>query len=320
MLDLFITHYREPWSICEKGFQMLRLQREVDWSQVRVVLVHDGTEEFPAEYFAGYPFIVYQYSIPHRGIAGARNWCLQHSDAEWIRWHDCDDMFYGVYALRDILNVLPKAENCDLLWFDIFIEDTINGKNAMLTERNPVFIHNKLFRRQFLVDHRVDFNEGLTWCEDSAFLAVMEMEIDHKRIGRIRAKTPIYMYIARDGSLCNRPEIRFKNLQSFFMRHCYVANEFLLRGYEDPYNTMCFRVMADSYYTLCRAPGITEDKSEHEARVFAWYRAHRSAVNACTPERAKEVMAAVNRENFDGGLITEQQVRDWIADHETEAG
>lgn len=316
MLDLFITHWTEPWEVGEKGFQMLRLQRGVDWSQVRITLVHDGTDAFPAEYFAGFPFAVNQACIPHGGIARARNWCIDHSDAEWIRWHDFDDMLYGVYALRDMLNVLNRAGKFDLLWFDMFMEDNIHMRNAMLTERNPVFIHNKLFRRSFLIDHDIRFKEDLTWCEDSAFLAIVEMEIDHQRIGKIHAKTPIYMYIARDGSLCNRPEIRFKNLQSFFTRHCYVADEFLKRGLIDPYNTMCVRIMADSYYTLRRAPGITEDKSEHEARVWAWFDKHRDAFYACRPEMINDVMRAVNNEDFDGGFISYQNVIQWIQEHE----
>ncbi len=47
LLDLFITHYNESWEVCRPGFQMLRNQRCVDWKQVKVTVVHDGTKCFP---------------------------------------------------------------------------------------------------------------------------------------------------------------------------------------------------------------------------------------------------------------------------------
>lgn len=313
MLDLFITHYKEPWEIGAGGFRMLACQHIVDWSQIRVTLVHDGTECFPEKYFEEFPFTVNQVSIPHGGIAAARNWCIDHSEAEWIKWNDFDDTFYSVHALRDIMNVLP-ADNFDLLWFDLMVED--GKKLYKRTDRDPVFVHNKLMRRQFLIDHKIRFNEDLIWCEDSAFLAIIEMEIDHLRIGKIKTQTPIYLYICRNGSLSNRPEIKFANLQSFFQRHTYVADEFLKRDLIDQYNTMCVRVMADSFYTLCKAPGITEDKSQHEKKVWAWYDQHRGPFWKCTPEMFRMVLKAVNNECFDGGEITEEEFMNWIRSHE----
>ena len=313
LLDLYITHYNEPWEVGRKGFQMLACQRLVDWNQVRITLVHDGVEKFPDEYFADYPFTVNQVVIPHGGIAAARNWCIENSEATWIKWDDFDDTFVDTYSLHHIMNVLDN-NSYDLLWFDLMFED--HGNIHLRTERNPVFIHDKVFRRKFLIDNNIRYNTELTWCEDSAFMAIIEMEIDHQRIGKIKSSIPIYLYIVRDGSLCNRPEIRFANLQSFFKRHCYVANEFLKRGLIDQYNTMCVRIMADSYYTLHKAPNIDEDKSEHEARVWKWHDEHREPFHACRPEMIKMVIEAVNKECFDGGEITWQAVYGWIKKHE----
>lgn len=294
-------------------FQMLACQQVVDWSNIRVTLVHDGTECFPAECLVGMPFTVKQVTIPHCGIAGVRNWCIKHSNAEWIKFCDFDDSFFTAFSLEHIMNVLGN-DSFDMLWFDLLCVD--GKKTHIRTERNPVFIHDKVFRRQFLLDHHILFNEELIWCEDSAFLAVVEMEIDHQRIGKIKCDYPIYLYIVRQGSLCNRPEIKFANLQSFFKRHTYVADEFLKRNLMDQYYTMCVRVMCDSYYTLNLAPGITEDKTEHENRVWAWFDEHKEPFYKCRPEMIDMVISAVNNECFDGGEITWQAVYGWIKKHE----
>ena len=313
LLDLFITHWTETWEVGKNGFGMLSLQRAVDWSQIRITLVHDGTEPFPEEYFEGMPFKVNQVSIPHGGIAKARNWCIDHSEATWIKWCDFDDMFAGVYSVQQIMNVLNN-DQFDLLWFDLLCDD--HGKVINRTERNPVFVHDKVFRRNFLLEKGIRFKEDLIWCEDSAFLALIEMDIDHQRIGKIKAQAPIYLYIVRDGSLCNRPEIKFANLKSFFKRHCYVAEEFKKRGLTAQYNTMCVRTMADSYYTLVKAPDIEEDKTEFAAEVWKWYEDHREAIGDCTKPDFDLVMRAVNRERFDGGEITGEEFIEWIRKHE----
>lgn len=313
LMDLFITHWTEPWEVGKAGFEILSLQRAVDWTQIRITLVHDGTEVFPADYFAGFPFTVHQVSVPHGGIAAARNWCIDHSEADWIKWNDFDDMFAGVYSLRNIMSVLDN-DRFDMLWFDLLHDD--HGKVFRRTERNPVFVHDKVFRREFLLKKNIRFNEKLTWCEDSAFLAMVEMDIDHQRIGKIKADAPIYLYIVRDGSLCNRPEIKFANLKSFFLRHCYVADEMLKRGLIASYNTMCVRVMADSYYTLEKATDIPEDKSEFAAEVWAWYEKHKDAIGDCTRPDFERVIAAVNRERFDSGGITGEEFISWIRNHE----
>ena len=167
---------------------MLSCQRLVNWNDIRITLVHDGSLPFPDECFSGFPFKVNQFSIPHGGIAKARNWCIEHSTSKWIKWCDFDDTFNNIYSLHDMMNVL-ESDNFDLLWFDLMYED--HGKRIVRDERNPVFVHDKVFRRDFLIKHNIRFCEALTWCEDSAFMAVIEMDIDHNRIGKIICKNPI---------------------------------------------------------------------------------------------------------------------------------
>lgn len=309
LLDLYITHWNEPWDVCRAGFEMLRNQRCVDWDQVRVTVVHDGTPVFPEKYFRGYPFRVRQESIQHRGIAGVRNWCLDDAQAEWIKMNDCDDFFTGAYSLKSLMEGLKQAgDRFDLMWFPVYAE--MEGRRYIKEERDPVVLHGKAFRTAFIREKGLRFQEDLTWCEDSAFLALMEMEIDVKRIGKITADCPMYTWIHRIGSLCNRPEIKFQNLQSFFRRHCYVAEEFRKRGLTDEYCTMVARIACDSYYTL-QVADVKEDRSEHEKRVWDYLKAHREQLLKCRKKAFDEVVEATNREN-DNCQITGEEVKTWL--------
>ena len=42
-LDLIVTHYREPWEVGKQLFDMIAMQREVDFRDISVILVNDGT-------------------------------------------------------------------------------------------------------------------------------------------------------------------------------------------------------------------------------------------------------------------------------------
>ena len=307
LLDLFITHWTEPWEIGDTGMEMIRLQRCVDWSEIRVTLVHDGSEPFPYSAFENFPCEIRQVCLPHGGIAAARNWCIDNSMAEWIKWNDFDDAFSSVYSLRSIMDSLRKGQNFDLLWFDVYAE--ANGARYKKDERDPVVLHGKVFRRTFLQERGIRFKEDLTWCEDSAMLAIVEMEIDHSRIGKIVTDAPIYAWICREGSLCNRPEIKFDNLKSFFARHCYVQEEFKKRNLINEYHAMTARVLADSLYTL-RYAGLTEDTSEHERQVYEYYRVHRKELTKLTKKLFMDILNAVNLENKCS--ITREEFTEWL--------
>lgn len=309
MLDIYINHWTEDWSIGEKAFRMLALQRGCDWSRIRVTVVHDGSERFPDSYFDGLPFEVRQVQLIHGGIARARNWCIDDGDGEWIKWCDWDDMFAGVYALRDLTHALEIGQKYDLLWFDLMFE-LMDGRVIRKNSYDPVVVHGKAFRRSFLRKAGLRFPEFLTWCEDSAMLATLEMEIDPQRKGYIRTDTPIYSYIARQGSLCNRPEIFYENRKSFFRRHRYVQDQMEKHGMEREACMMTARTLADSMYTLELA-GITEDMSEFRERVRRYYRARRGDLARITAGEMRGILEAVNLEN-QGCSIDARSFWNWL--------
>lgn len=310
ILDLYITHWTEEYKIGQKAFRMLGLQRGVNWDEIRVTLVHDGSGPFPEQFFSGLPFEMRQICLEHGGIAKARNWCIDDSKADWIKWCDFDDMFSNVYSLRNIMHALEQDPPMDLLWFDMYGEDTETGRVVLSDARDPITVHQKVFRREFMIEHNLRFPEFLTWCEDSAMLAVLEMEIDHQRIGKIKAEAPLYCWIFRKGSLCNREDILFDNLKSFYLRHRYVQDEFKKRGHINEYTMMTVRVLADSCFSLTLA-GVKEDTTEHEKEVWNYYQEHKEDLLRLRAHQVQEVIDAVNRENR-GCDITVKSFLDWL--------
>ena len=110
MLDIIITHYKEDWAVCKKQFQMLDLQRCVDWNKIRVTVINDGGQHIPDGKLADLCYPVKQVDIQHGGVSRARNAGIEIATEPWIMFLDCDDCFANVYALYDIMNILKMKD------------------------------------------------------------------------------------------------------------------------------------------------------------------------------------------------------------------
>ena len=170
-LDIIVPHYKEPWEVGQKFFAMLDLQRGVDFQKdFRVLLVHDGTEPFPDDYFANRPYRVEQIVADHGGVSAARNVGIKAATADWVMFCDFDDIFTHVYSLRDYTSVLP-TDRYDMMWSDFIAED-VNKNGVMGLHRrgqNVVFIHGKIYRRKFILANDLWFDTDLSFNEDSFY-------------------------------------------------------------------------------------------------------------------------------------------------------
>ena len=128
-LDIIITHYKESWETGKPMFDMLAMQREVNFNEVTVILVNDGEENaLPNELFDGYPFEVCQISIPKGNVSKARNAGLDASIADWVMFCDFDDCFSSIFGLY-LLFCGIKEDKYDVIWSH-FTEETNCGRHS----------------------------------------------------------------------------------------------------------------------------------------------------------------------------------------------
>ena len=197
MLDIVITHYDEPWFICKKQFMMLDMQRIVNWDEITVTVINDGGHSLPEEKLTRLSFPVHQIAIPKNGISVARNIGFELGTEPWIMWCDCDDCFTNIYALDEILSAIRKSDN-DMMWTKCFTE---MGRIVVpiADERHFAFIHGKVYRRQFLIESGIRFDERRTYGEDTLFNNQIRMQTD--RISEIPTHAPAYVWVRRGGSV-----------------------------------------------------------------------------------------------------------------------
>lgn len=307
MLDIIMPHYDEPWEIGKPFFDMLACQQGIDFGQIRVILVNDGTGMMPEDLFSGYPFLVEQHNIAHKGVSAARNFGMDMATAKWITFCDFDDRFSSVYSLKFVFDVLGTEEH-DMLWNPFYVENYDKAGNFVLTTNekyNMVWIHNKYFRRQAMKDHDLRFNEDLWFCEDSAMLAILNCEIPIERIGKIKSEMPLYVWVYREGSATLNKDLLLHNMIGHFSRNKYVVDNFLRSGHPDA-ELMCGRTISDAYVGLTRKDP-PDRWEELEKLVGDFMRKRISELRKLTQDDWKKVMRASVREAKGSGYLNAER-------------
>lgn len=294
MLDFIVPHYNEPWSVGKPFFDMLAMQKGIDFDDIRVLLIHDGSDMFPEKTFNKYPYKVEQHRIAHKGVSAARNFGIDLATAKWVSFCDFDDSYTDIYALKMILDLL-ETDDYDMLWNPIYMEDMRNGRLVIypLLKFNMIFVHNKYIRLDYLIEKGLRFNEDLAYSEDSAFLAILNVMLDHKRIGAIRSPAPLYTWAYRAGSCTTSEKNKLRNVQHLFNGNRYIAKSFEDIGYEDA-TLMKFRAVCDAYYALTSsdAPANCEDLKKQVANFWT---ANKSEIGKCDKVKLQKVMKSSHR-------------------------
>lgn len=281
MLDIVITHYKEEWKTIQKQFEMLEMQRGMDWNGVHVTVINDGGQRVPEENLAELSYPVEQVDIPHGGVSSARNAGIDHAEGEWIMFCDCDDCFENVYALRDITNVLTKENErlFDMLWGQIIEEDFVDGAKSLRiipNEKIFVFCHGKVYRRAFLMEQNIRFDTGLTFNEDSCFNATIIARTPHTRIGEIKSHAPVYVWIRRENSVTFGDNAPDDGAYGQFRRNITVTEENRIHKNADNYCGMVTRTAYDAFYML-NGKRISQKGKRRIADEFVpWMREHRN--------------------------------------------
>lgn len=273
---MIITHYKEPWDVGKPAFDMLSLQRMVNWDDVGIILVNDGEgNELPAECFEGYPFTVCQMSIPKGGVSRARNAGLDVSKADWVMFCDFDDTFSSIYGLYLIFCAMAE-DKYDTLWSQ-FTEETQDKEGRLVLVphgRDYVFVHGKAHRRQFLVDNNLRFHDKLTIHEDCYFNTMVQVVAENDRIGSIQ--TPFYVWKWNGNSVVrkdNDDDYILSTYDHLIRQKIALTEEFIKRGMAKETLMIVAKTVIDCYYDFQQSTWRVADKARiHKAENwFASY-------------------------------------------------
>ena len=326
-LDIIVPHYKEPWSVCKYLFDTLSTQRGISFEDVRVIVVNDGDECLPGlDFRVDYPFEVVWRVRKHAGVSAARNHGLKWSDADYVMFCDCDDGFLNNWGLNMVFKEM--RDGFDLL-VSTFVEEVWSGKDQVLGlvshENDPTFNHGKVYRREFLLENNLFFDEDLKIHEDSYFNALVYTEASHK--GKIKTvKSPFYIWRWNDQSVVRKDRKNFvlRTYEDVIKGRTRLCRQLQQRGYEKDYNTAVCVTVLDVFYDFQKPAYTTQENAEYvkaaERAFKEFWEEFKGEFLECTNQTIAEIMRGVREKAYQNGMLYERfGLETWLRYIEYEA-
>lgn len=251
-LDLIVPHYKEDIHLMDPMLGILRLQRNVDWKDFRLLIVCDGEDiEMPEDFGKDEPYEVKVIWRPHGGISATRNAGLDYSNAEWVMFCDSDDAFLTTTAISTFLRF---AKNDKAMVISAFLEEAPSREDGHMmllwhSGKDYVFVHGKMFNRKWLFDNNIRFNNDVKLHEDSFFIAMARYQSREKDI--VWIKDMLYLWQYNPASVTRKcANFVLETYDQLCKKNSALVDELLRRGMFVPAKGIVCRTITDAYCRL----------------------------------------------------------------------
>lgn len=272
LLDIIVTHHDEDFRIGKKFFDMLGYQRIVDMNKVNVILVDDcaGPSHDWNKLLGQYSYHVNVYRTECDGAAACRNIGIQNAQSDWVMFCDFDDMLCDCCSLAMIVDLLPTDE-CDIIWGKHVMELIWRKSKPYLqtvTVQNFMNTTCKLYRRAFLNDKWIRFDETMKYEYEYAFNAVCLTETPPFRIRELTIDFYPYIKTYRKNSLRHSEEYYLCRGRELYKANRTIAGRLFERGHNDESNQFFAKALCYAYYSIYdpetgHSPGVSNQEA-HE--------------------------------------------------------
>ena len=272
-IQFLVPQYKENEETISFLLDSIESQIYVNKKDMGVIICSDGGEyELNREFLDKYSFDIQYVICEHRGVSATRNSALLLSDAEYVMFCDADDGFVsniGVYSIIRSLDLNPKSE---MLSTKIFVEDSINGfPEFTIGDHNNTFVHGKVFRREFLIEHELFFDERLKIHEDSYFCNIINFYANNK----IYNNNAFYCWRKNPNSVSNQKYyfvntmwrlLLTNNSLVVFMKSINVKSEIICESVVDVILQLYCELQNDEWYLKEH-----KEKLDRTYGVLYWY-------------------------------------------------
>ena len=166
-LQVLVNHYQEDENIIRRFLNSLEKQEDVEFE---VIIGSDGGLQISQELLSSYSFPITYLYLSHSGVCHTRNVLFNKSNAEYVMFCDIDDMFFRSYGLNHLLSTAEETE-ANIIG-SIVLQETKDNTQFIYKEMfyDTLRIHGKIFKRQFLIDNKIQFPDEMEFSGDMMFL------------------------------------------------------------------------------------------------------------------------------------------------------
>ena len=315
-LSILVPHYMETIEVIRPLLESLKLQQNADLNNIEVVICHDGAESPEFLFKKGeYPFEIRQIRLEKNCLGRARNYCLDACVGDYVMFCDNDDMFFNVCALWLIFEKMEKGFDLLIPKFVEEVKDRSTGKITCIShDYEATFIHGKVYRKEYLVENGIRWDEEL-WVHEDYYFNVLAQSLT-KNI--VYCGTPYYLWKWRDNSACRRdPKYLLKTYRNLIDSNEHLVEEFIRRENEDNAQFYVVLMTFDAYYTMNKPTWIYQENKEYrdatEKRFSDYFKAHKALWEAVSDANKLMVSSKVRERNIREGMEMEiVPIGEWL--------
>lgn len=223
-LQILIPQYNETDEVVKPLLDSIAMQQNAD--DFGVIIVNDGSDTMLSyDLLSSYDYPIEYHLNPHKGLSATRQKAFDLADAEYVMWCDADDMFLSCIGIYTIYQMMPYE-----MLISNFAEETRVGDYPVYVNhpKDGIFVHGKVYNRQWILDNDIRWCDRLTIAEDSYYNGIcLNVATDIKY-----CETPFYLWKWRNGSTI-RSVTDMEILPDMLLSNKTLITEMIRRGMGD---------------------------------------------------------------------------------------
>ena len=303
-LQFLVPQYKETEDVIKFLLDSIECQVDIDKKDIGMIICSDGGEYIlDKKFLKKYSFDIDYVICTHRGVSATRNSAFLLSDADYIMYCDSDDGFCNTFALKIIFENIHISEKegkpFDLMSTKFYSESQAEGEkpwSLSICDHNNVYIHSRVYSRDFLVKNNLYFNEKIWANEDSFFNISTNFYSKNTKMLNI----PIYCWRGNPQSVTHDPKFIMKTLhQLIYSNDSVVETMLILNKDKKDIAKSAFDVICKVYLDMNKPDWYKPENEEYKditVKTLQWYINKRGMLCAClSDDEKREVLQSARK-------------------------
>ena len=310
-LQFLVPQYKETEDVIKFLLDSIECQVEIDKKDIGMIICSDGGEYIlDRKFLDKYSYDIDYVICKHRGVSATRNSAFLLSDADYVMYCDSDDGFCNTFGLKIIFENIDLSEKegkpFDLMSSKFYSEKQAEGDtpwSMSIVDHNNVYIHSRVYKRDFLVKYSLYFNEKI-WANEDSFFNI-STNFYSKRTKALNS--PIYCWRGNPLSVTHDPKYIMKTLhQLIYSNDSVIETMLILDKDKKDIAKSTFDIICKVYLDMNKPCWYKPENKEYKditIKTLKWYIGKRGALcNVLTDDDKKEILQGARNTQHYGNI------------------